>query len=111
MSDNKELLTIAVIAAALMMVLGTSIPSSVLASTSIAVAVMTKARMATMLKMIAAAAMMAVILVAKTTVKMMKIAMIVVVIMMVPTQAAASLKRIWENIQHAFQIYPQTTAI
>jgi hypothetical protein len=35
MSDNKELLTIAVIAAALMMVLGTSIPSSVLASTSI----------------------------------------------------------------------------
>src|SRR5918995_1307759 len=32
MSDNKELLTIAVIAAALMMVLGTSIPSSVLAS-------------------------------------------------------------------------------
>jgi hypothetical protein len=33
MSDNKELLTIAVIAAALMMVLGTSIPSSVLAST------------------------------------------------------------------------------
>jgi hypothetical protein len=35
MSDNKELLTIAVIAAALMMVLGTSIPSNVLASTSI----------------------------------------------------------------------------
>ena len=35
MSDNKELLTIAVIAGALMMVLGTSIPSSVLASTSI----------------------------------------------------------------------------
>ena len=35
MSDNKELLTIAVIAAALMMVLGTSISSSVLASTSI----------------------------------------------------------------------------
>lgn len=36
MFDNKELLTIAVIAAALMMVLGTSMPSSVLASTSIA---------------------------------------------------------------------------
>jgi hypothetical protein len=35
MSDKKELLTIAVIAAALMMVLGTSIPSNVLASTSI----------------------------------------------------------------------------
>ncbi|HET6641342.1 MAG TPA: hypothetical protein VFG77_07040 [Nitrososphaeraceae archaeon] len=35
MSDNKELLTIAVIAAALMMVLGTSIPSNVLASSSI----------------------------------------------------------------------------
>ena len=35
MSDNKELLTIAAIAAALMMVLGTSIPSNVLASTSI----------------------------------------------------------------------------
>ena len=34
MFDNKELLTIAVIAAALMMVLGTSIPSNVLASTS-----------------------------------------------------------------------------
>ena len=34
MSDNKEMLTIAVIAAALMMVLGTSIPSSVLATTS-----------------------------------------------------------------------------
>jgi hypothetical protein len=33
MSDNKELLTIAVIAAALVMVLGTSIPSGVLAST------------------------------------------------------------------------------
>ena len=33
MSDNKELLTIAVIAAALLMVLGTSIPSGVLAST------------------------------------------------------------------------------
>ncbi len=65
--------------------------------------------MATAIKI---AAMTVAIVVVKMTVKMMKIVMMVVVIAIVPTQTttAESLKSILENIQPAFQIYPQTTA-
>ena len=124
MSDNKELLTIAVIAHMSNDGIEYLIPSNVLTSSSIeatrnqatimetmtqviammVVAVMTTMRMTTVL-MIAATAMVIVVA------KMMKKVMMVVVIMIVPTQAltaVASLKIILENIQHAFQIYPQT---